>query len=186
MRPEDRLEFRHAAASDPAVWGAVSEITRTAFLVNPETGKRIEGDTPKELAMVQALRERGAAKALHVALHDGGVAGYVLYTEGTLSGNPGARVLGLTIMGIAPALQRQGIGTRLLRWSVEQLREACDAIFVVGHPAFYPKAGFVPMVQFGIAFPFPAPPEACMIRAVSQRPLLPGTASYHPVVIEFV
>jgi predicted N-acetyltransferase YhbS len=88
-------------------------------------------------------------------------------------------------MGIAPQLQRQGIGTRLLLWSVQQMRGSCDALFVLGHPRFYPLAGFVPTDALGISFSFPAPSEACMIARLSDRPLSPGVVSYHPIVHEF-
>ena len=145
----------------------ILEITRSAFLINPETGKRIEGDTPLEVPMVRALFERGAVEALHVALCDREIVGYVLYSEGSITENPGVRVLALTIMGVAPEFQRQGIGTTLLCESVKELRGACDALFVLGHPSFYPRAGFVLSAQFGISFSFPAPVEACMIMRLS-------------------
>jgi len=179
------IHLRTGRPGDSADREAVATITRTAFLVNPETGVPIEGDTPKELPMVQALFDRSAVDHLHLAVRGDQVVGYVLYTRGTLTGNPGVHVQGLTIMGIAPRLQRQGIGTRLLLWSVRQMRGSCDALFVLGHPRFYPLAGFEPSDALGISFSFPAPREACMMAPLGDRPLLPGVLSYHPIVHEF-
>jgi len=121
MQTLDKRQFRAAEPGEPAVRAAVLEITRAAFLINPETGLRIEGDTPDELPMVQTLFDRGAVDSLHTATVDSAAAGCVLYTEGTLTGNPGARPPGLTIMGVAPDRQRRGIGTGLLKWSVARL-----------------------------------------------------------------
>jgi predicted N-acetyltransferase YhbS len=181
----EEIQMSDARPGDAAVRDAVLAITRSAFLINPETGVRIEGDTPPELPMVEALFARGAVDHLHAAARGERTVGYILYTRGALSGDPDARVQGLTIMGVEPELQRRGVGTRLLAWSVERLRGACDALFVVGHPRFYPRAGFVPAHTLGLSFPFPAPEEACMVAPLGGRPLSPGVISYHPVVHEF-
>ncbi|HUT79478.1 MAG TPA: GNAT family N-acetyltransferase [Polyangia bacterium] len=183
--PLTALDLRAARTDAADVLEVVRAITRAAFLVNPETGLRIDGDTPPELPMVEALLARGVAERLHVAVLEGEVVAYVLYTRGALSSDPEARVLGLTIMGVAPPLQRRGIGTRLLDWSVLNLEGACDALFVVGHPDFYARAGFVEAADLGLSFPFPAPSPACRVRVSPGRALSPGVLSYHPVVCSF-
>jgi putative acetyltransferase len=182
---KDEILLLEARPDDAVARAAVLAITRVAFLINPETGKRIEGDTPPELPMVEALLDRGAVDHLHAARLGDRVVGYILYTRGALSGSPGLHVQGLTIMGVAPQLQRRGIGTRLLVWSVGKLTGSCDALFVVGHPRFYPLAGFVPAHTLGLSFSFPAPEDACMVAPVGGRPLPPGVLSYHPIVQEF-
>jgi predicted N-acetyltransferase YhbS len=178
------LRMMTARPDDAAVREAVLAITRTAFLINPETGKRIEGDTPNELPMVEALFARGAVDHLHVAAMGERIVGYILYSRGSLGGAPDVHVQGLMIMGVEPGLQRRGIGTRLLAWSVERMRGRCDALFVLGHPRFYPRAGFVTAKSLGLSFSIPAPEEACMAMSVSDRPLPPGVLSYHPIVRE--
>jgi putative acetyltransferase len=180
----DDLHFLAARNDDAKLRDEVLTITRTAFLINPETGQRIAGDTPPELPLVEALFARGAVDHLHAALRDDRVVGYILYTRGALAGAADVHVQGLTIMGVETALQRRGIGTRLLGWSVERMRGACDALFVVGHPRFYPSAGFVPAHTLGLSFSFPAPEAACMVARLGG-PLPPGVLSYHPVVHEF-
>jgi putative acetyltransferase len=183
MAHED-IPLIDACPTDAAAREAVLGITRTAFLINPQTGERIEGDTPPEMALVEALFARGAVDHLHTAALGDRIVGYILYARGSLGGHAEVRVQGLTIMGVAPDVQRRGIGTRLLAWSVSRLKGACDALFVVGHPEFYPRAGFVQAHTLGLSFPFPAPPEACMVAPLGGRPLPQGVLRYHPIVHE--
>jgi predicted N-acetyltransferase YhbS len=179
------LTFQAGSADETEVRRAVLEITRLAFLINPVTGERIKGERPVELAMVEAFCDRKAVDHLHLALLDGRAVGYIIYARGSLTENPEVRVQGLTIMGVHPEFQRKTIGTRLLTWSVRQMRESCDALFVLGHPGFYPRAGFVPAHTLGLTFSIPAPKEACMVAPLSARRLSPGVISYHPIVNEF-
>jgi predicted N-acetyltransferase YhbS len=178
-------ELRETRADEGAVAAAVLDITRAAFLIDPETGVRIDGDTPPELPLVEALLDRGVVEHLHVASLRGEVTAYVIYTRGSLSSDPRARVLGLTIMGVAPPLQRRGIGTKLLDWSVRELEGAWDALFVVGHPEFYARAGFAEAAPLGFSFGFPAPSPACRVRLSPGRALPLGELSYHPIVCSF-
>lgn len=180
------IELLAAAADDAAAREAVLRITRAAFRIDPVTGVRIAGDTPPELPLVEALFARGAVDHLHLAAEDGRIAAYVLYARGRSAGDPGLRVQGLVIMGVEPARQRRGIGTRLLRWSVDRLRGACDLAIVLGHPAFYARAGFVEARSLGLEFPYPAPPAACRAAVLGDRPIAPGAVAYHPIVDEFV
>jgi putative acetyltransferase len=134
---------------------------------------------------VEALFARNAVDHLHIATLNGEIVAYVLYCRGEVTNNPSVHVQGLTIMGVLPERQRQGIGTELLAWSVAKLRGACDALFVVGHPEFYARAGFVEARELGIEFSFPAPSPVCRIAVLGEQRLAPGVASYHPVVHEF-
>jgi hypothetical protein len=47
----NEIQLLEARPDDAAIREAVLAITRAAFLVNPMTGQRIEGDTPSELPM---------------------------------------------------------------------------------------------------------------------------------------
>jgi predicted N-acetyltransferase YhbS len=171
--------------SNEAVRAAVLHITHTAFMIDPETGEPIESDTPSELPMTAAMMDRGAVKHLHAATIKGEIVAYVLYTEGTVTNNPGIQALGLTIMGVLPEHQRKGIGTRLLTWSVEQVQDKWDLLFVLGHPKFYPLAGFVTADSLNMTFAIPAPKEACMVKRTSGRAVMPGIIDYNSIVHEF-
>ena len=55
------------------------------------------------------------------------------------------------------------------------------AVVVLGHPAYYPRFGFVPASRHGIACPYDAPDEAFMIVPLMPGHLagLAGTVEYH-------
>jgi predicted N-acetyltransferase YhbS len=97
-----------------------------------------------------------------VAVADGLVAGYLLLFPVTIEG-VGTRTqsLALAPMAVAPALQRKGIGSRLVE---DAAARACTlgygSIIVVGHPGYYSRFGFRPASRWGIRAPFPVPDEA--------------------------
>ena len=72
----------------------------------------------------------------------------------------------LSPLAVAPARQRQGIGSALVR-SVTALAAAAGEPLVIlqGDPAFYGRLGFEPAADYGIAMPLPswAPPEAAQV-----------------------
>jgi predicted N-acetyltransferase YhbS len=66
-------------------------------------------------------------------------------------------------MAVLPSHQRQGIGSRLVTRSLAILKAAGHrGILVLGHPAFYPRFGFVPAGTYGIRCAYDAPDEAFM------------------------
>lgn len=79
------LDIIDASTDDADIRTAVLHITHTAFLINPETGQPIEGDTPTELPMVETMFERQAIEHLHIARLGEEVAAYIIYTRGTLT-----------------------------------------------------------------------------------------------------
>ena len=53
--------------------------------------------------------------------------------------------LALGPMAVLPSHQNRGIGTRLVRDGLEACRgRGAPLVFVLGHPGFYPRFGFVP------------------------------------------
>jgi putative acetyltransferase len=70
-------------------------------------------------------------------------------------------------MAVLPALQRQGIGTRLVQYGLEQCRHAdYDGVVVLGHPAYYPRFGFVPASRDGIRCVYSVPDDVFMALAL--------------------
>ena len=71
--------------------------------------------------------------------------------------------MGLAPMAVAPARQRAGIGSALVRDGLARCRrQGVEAVFVVGHPAYYPRFGFSLASGFGITCEFEVPDEAFM------------------------
>ena len=74
-------------------------------------------------------------------------------------------MLALAPMAVHPAWQRRGIGGALVRAGLEACRAARhDVVMVIGHPAFYPRFGFVPARPLGLSSE-PAMPDAAFMVA---------------------
>lgn len=119
-----------------------------------------------------------------VADKDGKLIGHILIsTIDLLTAQGSVPTLGLAPMAVKPGYQQQGIGSEL----VKQALESCKAlgykhIFVLGHPKFYPKFGFVPSKKFDISPPFPVPEEVFMALELTEGSLagLHGKIQYPP------
>lgn len=132
---------------------------------------RGEGD-PLEARLLDGLRGcDGWLPALSwVAEIDGRVVGHNVCTRGHVGTVP---CLGLGPIGVAPDVQRTGVGSALMYAMIG----AADAlgeplIALVGDPAYYSRFGFAPSTDLGID-----PPEAAWGASFQARPLTTWTAS---------
>lgn len=92
-----------------------------------------------------------------VAEAEQSLSGHILFTICGLTGTD-VRAALLAPLAVAPAWQRQGVGTALIRESLRQLQSAgVDQVYVLGDPAYYGRTGFKP--ESGIAPPYPLPDE---------------------------
>jgi putative acetyltransferase len=164
------LQIRPARLQDAA---ALRELLIAAF------------DGPAEAALVEALQASGIELISLVAERGDQLLGQILFSPATLPNDatPG-RYFCLAPMAVAPAQQRRGIGSAL----VEAGLQACcaaqiDALFVLGHPDYYPRFGFRRADEFGIACEFSAPAEAWMallLRAGALGNCRAATVHFHP------
>ena len=73
------------------------------------------------------------------------------------------KLMGLAPMAVLPEFQNQGIGSKLVKEGLRHCsRENNDAVFVLGHPDFYTKFGFLPSVKYGIKSDYDVPDETFM------------------------
>jgi putative acetyltransferase len=123
-----------------------------------------------EAILVDALRARRAVPLGWVAVDGDVVVGHILYSPVTIvSPDASFAAVGLGPVAVLPDYQKRGIGSRLIRESLEALRdEGHPAVFLVGHPTYYPRFGFVPAARFGIDCEFEVPEEVFM--ALELRP----------------
>jgi putative acetyltransferase len=141
-------------------------------------------EQPAEARLVDALRAAGAAVVSLVAEIDGEVVGHILFSEVTLDPPRGvADLVGLAPMAVRPGLQRGGIGSALVEEGLRRCAKlGYGAAVVLGHPAYYPRFGFLPAHRFGLGCEFPSPPEAFMAMELAPGGLggAAATVHYHP------
>lgn len=114
-----------------------------------------------------------------VAEHDGRVAGHALLTRCHVAGAP---ALALAPCAVSPVFQRQGAGSAAITAGLAAARDAGESlVLVLGHPAYYPRFGFVRASAYGIRAPFDVPDEAMMALVLDdRRPVPTGTIAYPP------
>ena len=120
---------------------------------------------PAEANLVAALRKYGDQVISLVALQDSRVAAHILFSPVTITKSDGSscRAAGLGPVAVLSSLQKQGIGSTLIRHGLNVCRErGYKAAIVLGHSSYYPRFGFAKSTQFGIRWEHDAPEEAFM------------------------
>jgi putative acetyltransferase len=97
-----------------------------------------------EADIVEEVRASGDIILALVAEQSGVIAGYAAFPRLELDlGERVVPVAGLGPIGVVPALQRQGIGSALIRDGIVRLRARGEAlVFVLGGPDYYSRFGF--------------------------------------------
>lgn len=158
------------AAEAPDDREAVHGVNRAAFGGSVEAG------------IVDALRHADPRNLSLVAREGGAVVGHIFFTPVTV-GPEGWSALALGPMAVAPERQRAGIGSALVRAGLDACRAQDQPIvFVLGHPAYYPRFGFVPAPPLGLTSEFPVPDEVFMVAELAAGALAGrrGVVRYHP------
>lgn len=156
---------------DPTDAPAIASLIEQAFAGAPHA----DGS---EAGIVDALRAAGALAVSLVAEADGALAGHVALSAVTIgtTGDGTAHWYGLGPIAVAPDLQRQGIGSHLVRAGLARLAELGAAgCVVLGDPAYYRRFGFA--VQPGLLLPGV---PAGHFMALPFGPVRPqGAVAYH-------
>lgn len=96
-----------------------------------------------------------------VAVDDGKLVGSVLYTKVQITQTEmpiEAQIL--APLAIHPDEQNKGIGKQLINEGLNLLKASgTELVFVLGHPGYYPRCGFVPAGKLGFEAPHPIPEE---------------------------
>ena len=129
--------------------------------------------------VVSALLEKGP-DVLSLAGFDGdALVAHVLFTTcGTEERDRTGALLGP--LGVIPSLQRQGLGSSLVRAGLERLEKmGIKQVLVLGDPAYYQRFGFSPERQ--VLAPYPIPEEWAdawqSIPLAARAPLAAGRLS---------
>ncbi len=139
-------------------------------------------ESPAEANLVDTLRKQAHPVVSLVAEDNKIVVGHIMFSPVSLSDHSGLKIMGLAPMAVAPAHQKKGIGSALVRTGLEWCKElGFGAVVVLGHPEYYPRFGFMPTMRFGISCKYEALEEAFMVVELQPGYLhgKSGTINYH-------
>jgi predicted N-acetyltransferase YhbS len=108
-----------------------------------------------------------------VAEHEGEIAGNILYSKCKILRPDSAETAALVFgpLSVKPELHGQGIGSLLVRHSLDRARElGYTSVLIMGHPDYYHRFGFVSASKFGITMP-----DGASFDALMALELAPGT-----------
>lgn len=141
---------------------AVLRIQRLAF-----------GEEDEAVLVRKLLVDRSAQPCVSLLAFDGAEpVGHVLFTRATLVGADDTRVALLAPLAVVPPAQRRDIGGALTRAGLAVLRaQGVELCFVLGHPSYYPRHGFITAGELGFEAPYPIPAkdaEAWMVQGLCK------------------
>lgn len=158
--------IRAERAGDP---DAIRTVVSAAFEGNPHS----DGSEP---GIVDRLRQASDLAVSLVAEDCGTIVGHVAISPVIIS-DGSVRWFGLGPVAVAPARQRQGIGTGLVARGLELLRQnGAGGCVVLGDPEFYSRFGF----RHDARLSFPGPPSEFFQALPLAGATATGTVSYAP------
>jgi len=167
--PKSSLNLRRESPMDTTV---IREVETAAF------------GRPGEAALVDALRAVGKLALSGVAETSGRIIGHIAFSPIRIEGGPESfDALALAPVAVHPDWQRKGVGSALIRWSLDECRrDGRSLVIVVGHPEYYPRFDFVPAMPLGIRCPFEVPSEVFMLLELHPGALASrtGIVRYRP------
>lgn len=159
------ITFREETRNDIET---ITEVTAAAF-------ESMEISDHTEQYIIEALRSAKALILSLVAEVDGKVVGHIAFSPVIIS--DGTREwYGLGPVSVLPSYQRMGIGKALIWEGLSRLQAlGAKGCCLVGHPAYYPKFGFINTPNLGCEG---VPPEVFF--ALSFDDIYPqGTVTFH-------
>lgn len=147
---------------------AIATATRAAFA-------EAEHSSGTEALIIQALRGAGQLTVSLVAELGGRVIGHVAVSPVRIS-DESPYWYGLGPVSVLPTHQGRGIGSQLIRASLERLRSsATHGCVVLGEPAYYSRFGFSTHPQLVL----PGVPAEYFQAMSFGGPMPSGTVKYH-------
>jgi putative acetyltransferase len=112
-----------------------------------------------------------------LAFHENEAVGYVLFTKGVIERNTDDPLVHfLAPLAVKSEFQKQGIGKQLIAEGLSILKGmGCELVFVLGHPTYYPRCGFINDAgKLGFDAPYPIPEihkDAWMVQGLTSKGL---------------
>jgi putative acetyltransferase len=133
-------------------------------------------DQTAEAELVENLRAAGDSVISVVAEDDGQVVGHALLSKMQAP----FPALALAPVSVAPAKQRNGIGSALIARAIDRARnQSWSAIFVLGDPNYYRRFGFEAESAAGFTSPY-AGEHFMMLKLSPSLPTTTGQLRHAP------
>jgi putative acetyltransferase len=162
--------------------------------IRREEKKDVEGIRAVNVAAFGSTTEAHIVDALRgddvlslVAEEGDAVVGHIMFSPVQITEGGDLRAVALAPMAVAPEYQRRGIGSALARAGLAECRSlGIHAVFVVGHPTYYPRFGFRLASIAGFACEFEVDDEAFMVAELVPNALAgrSGTVHFHQAFTE--
>jgi len=139
-------------------------VIRTALPTDhPSTRKLVDDAFAPEdvVTFLDALRADGCILGEWVAEDQSGTIGHIVFSRVWVERPDGARIdaVMLTPLAVRPDRQRQGVGLKLMNQALTHLESRGEHLFfVLGHPEYYPRAGFRAVAAEQVSSPWPGEP----------------------------
>lgn len=127
-----------------------------------------------EARLVEKLRNNSQfnPNLSFVALMKDKIVGHILFTPMRINypSSKSISSLALAPISILSEYQRQGIGSQLISFALNELKsQGFPSVIVLGHEEFYPRFGFVPAKKYNIRASFSLHNEDCFM-ALELKP----------------
>ena len=141
--------------------------------------------TEVEARLVEQLRAADRLTISLVAELEGGIVGHVAFSPVTVGTTTGA--LGLAPVGVLPAFQRRGVGSRLIEEGLAHARGLrVPFVVLLGEPAYYARFGFEAASAVGLRDEYGGGPAFQVIELVEgTMPTDGGLVRYAPEFAQF-
>ncbi len=140
--------------------------------------------TQEEANLVNALRDNVEGVISLVATDGDDIVGHIMFSPVTIAGSADSKLYGLAPMAVDPKFQNRGIGSLLVKAGLEECKsQNISAVFVLGHPDYYPRFGFQPSSRFGIKSEYDVPDDVFMALELEAGVLdnISGVVEYNEV-----
>jgi putative acetyltransferase len=136
-----------------------------------------------EADLVDALRKVASPQISLVAVEDERIVGHIFFSPVTVESEREIfTAIGLAPLAVLPERQRCGIGSSLIQEGLKECRRlGHDIVFVLGHPEYYPRFGFVVAKEKRFCCEFPVPDEVFMVAE-----LKPGALSGRRGLVKYL
>ncbi len=141
------------------------DIDDVRLLNDKAFGQTVEGH------IVDKLRKSCKEILSLVATSNNKVIGHILFSPVTIETQSGIiQGMGLGPMAVLPELQKQGIGSKLVKEGLRIINNTkCPFVIVLGHEKYYPRFGFQRASKYGLKSQWEGiPDEAFMVMILND------------------